>query len=169
MTMINIQRLLSEKQCYETVRELRWTDGVECVDCKSKNINLNGRKGRGAACQKYVCKECGKGFDDLTDTVFSGHHLPLKVWILCLYFMGLNLSNRQIAQELSLSESTIYEMATTLREGIVNKAPKVTLSGEVEMDEVYIVAGHKGKADKVKKKGVKAGEIVSKAQEEEGH
>jgi len=150
--MINIQSLLNETQCYETVRELRWPDGVQCVDCKSENLNRNGRKGEDDVCQKYVCKECGKNFDDLTNTVFSGHHLPLKVWILCLYFMGLNVSNLQIAQELNLPESTIYDMATALREGIVKKAPKVELSGEVEMDEVYIVAGHKGKPDKVKKR-----------------
>jgi hypothetical protein len=41
-------------------------------------------------------------FDDLTDTIFAGHYQPLKVWILCLYFMGLNISNEQIAQELAL-------------------------------------------------------------------
>ncbi len=46
-----------------------------------------------------------KRFDDLTGTVFSGHHQPLKVWILCLYFMGLNLSNIQIAQELDLNRT----------------------------------------------------------------
>ena len=38
-------------------------------------------------------------FDDLTGTVLAGHHQPLRVWLLCLYFMGLNLSNRQIDQE----------------------------------------------------------------------
>ena len=42
----------------------------------------------------------GARFDDLTGTVLAGHHQPLRVWVLCLYFMGLNLSNRQIAQEL---------------------------------------------------------------------
>ena len=41
-------------------------------------------------------------FDDLTGTVLAGHHQPLRVWVLCLYFMGLNLSNRQIAKELDL-------------------------------------------------------------------
>jgi len=128
--MINIQSLLNETQCYETVRELRWPDGVRCVTCKSESINLNGCKGKDDVCQKYVCKECGKNFDDLTDTVFFGHHLPLKVWILCLYFMGLNVSNLQIAQEFNLHESTIHNMTTTLREGIVKKAPKVELSGE---------------------------------------
>jgi hypothetical protein len=41
-----------------------------------------------------------KRFDDLTNTVLAGHHQSLSAWILCLYFMVLNLSNAQIAQEL---------------------------------------------------------------------
>src|SRR5215468_5360754 len=61
-------------------------------------------------------------FDDLTDTIFAGHHQSLKVWILCLYFMGLNLSNEQIAHELSINESDAYQMTTELRGGIVKKA-----------------------------------------------
>ncbi len=35
--------------------------------------------------------------------MLAGHHQPLRVWVLCLYFMGLNLSNRQIAGELGLA------------------------------------------------------------------
>ena len=54
--------------------------------------------------QRYECHDCDTRFDDLTDTIFAGHHQPLKVWILCLYFMGLNVSNEQIAHELSLNE-----------------------------------------------------------------
>src|SRR6185436_16727779 len=53
--------------------------------------------------QRYRCKACTGRFDDLTGTVLAGHHQPLRVWVLCLYFMGLNLSNRQIAQELGLN------------------------------------------------------------------
>jgi hypothetical protein len=44
------------------------------------------------------------------------------VWILCLYFMGLNLSNEQIARELSINESDAYQMTTELRGGIVKKS-----------------------------------------------
>ena len=157
--MINIQDLISECQCYATVRKMRWPDFVQCISCKSKSVKQNGHKGDKNTCQKYVCKECGKNFDDLTNTIFSGHHQPLRTWIICLYFMGLNLSNSQIAQELDLCESDVFNMTTMLREGIVHKTPEVTLSGEVEMDEVYIVAGHKGQPNEVKKKDEKAGAI----------
>jgi hypothetical protein len=44
-------------------------------------------------------------------------------------------------------------MATLLREGVVQRKPEVTLSGEVECDEVYVVAGHKGHPAAVAKKG----------------
>ena len=43
-------------------------------------------------------------------------------------------------------------MATQLRKGILAKEPAVVLSGEVECDEVYIVAGHNGNPEAVKKK-----------------
>ena len=65
---------------------------------------------------------CHTRFDDLTDTIFAGHHQPLKVWILRLYFMGLNLSNEQIANELDMNRSDVHQMTTQLREGIVKKA-----------------------------------------------
>jgi hypothetical protein len=66
--------------------------------------------------------------------------------------MGLNLSNRQIAQELSLNENDAQEMTTQLRERLTAKTPPVVLSGEVEIDEVYVVAGHKGNPAAVEKR-----------------
>ena len=50
-------------------------------------------------------------------------------------------------------------MATILRSGVVEKKPEEQLSGEVECDEVYVVAGHKGHPETVKKKGEKDEEI----------
>jgi hypothetical protein len=67
--------------------------------------------------------------------------------------MGLNLSNERIAQELDIDPDDAQVMASQLREGIVRRKPEVTLSGEVECDEVYVVAGHKGHPEAVRKKG----------------
>ena len=89
--------------------------------------------------------------------MLAGHHQPLRVWILCLYFMGLNLSNAQIAQELGLNPNDAQRMAEQLREGIVARQPEPVLAGEVECDEVYVVAGHKGHPDAVKKRVGEAG------------
>ncbi|HEX8373897.1 MAG TPA: hypothetical protein VF606_01820, partial [Geminicoccaceae bacterium] len=58
------------------------------------------------------------------------------------YFMGLNLSNRQIARELDLGASDVQAMTEVLRRGLTARAPAVVLKDEVEIDEVYVVAGH---------------------------
>jgi hypothetical protein len=71
---------------------------------------------------------------------------------LCLYFMGLNLSDEQIARELGLDPDDAQVMASQLREGLVERQPEVTLGGEVECDEVYVVAGHKGHPEAVARK-----------------
>ncbi len=106
------------------MRELRWPEGRQCPFCDSKRIIRRGFDDKESARQRYECKDCEKRFDDLTGTIFAGHHQPLKVWILCLYFMGLNLSNKQIARELNLDRSEVQQMTTQLREGVLKKSPK---------------------------------------------
>jgi transposase-like protein len=69
--------------------------------------------------------------------------------------MGLNLSSHQIAQELDLNKDDAQAMTTQLRSGIVVKKPTICLTGEVEFDEAYVIAGHKGQPEVVKKKGRK--------------
>jgi transposase-like protein len=153
---ISIQRLIDDSKCYEMVRELRWADGVKCPHCASENVVKIGHDTTQRFRQRYRCSSCERCFDDLTGTLFAGHHQPLRVWMLCSYLMGLNLSNLQIAIELSLSASQAQEMTTQLRQGIADRQEPVVLDGEVECDEVYVVAGHKGNPEAVKKKGEKA-------------
>ena len=119
--LLNIQQLIDDAKCYEVVRELRWPDGVRCPKCGCAQINKRGFHNQQAHRQRYECQGCGRQFDDLTETIFEGHHQPLRVWVLCLYFMGLNLSNQQIAAELEVDKDVMQDMTTLLREGIVAK------------------------------------------------
>lgn len=144
--------LIDDHMCFQTVREMRWPDGVRCPHCESPQVTKRGFDDTQKERQRYCCGGCHRQFDDLTGTVFAGHHQPLRVWILCLYFMGLNLSNSQIAQELGLDPDSTHQMASQLRHGILANQSAVVLSGEVECDEVYVVAGHKGHPEAVKKK-----------------
>ena len=70
--------------------------------------------------------------------------------------MGLNLSDEQIAREPGTDPDDAQVMASQLRQGIVEREPEVRLSGEVECDEVYVVAGHEGHPAAVRKKGERA-------------
>jgi len=149
---LNLRHLIDDEKCYKIVRQNRWPNGIQCPHCNGSHITKQGRDGTQPARRKYRCSSCMRYFDDLTGTVLAGHHQPLHVWILCLYFMSLNLSNTQIAQELDLHPADVQRMTEQLREGLVARTSEPVLSGTVECDEVYIVAGHKGNHAAVSKK-----------------
>jgi len=174
--LVNLSGLKNDAKCFAFVRQQRWPHGVHCPRCGSPAVVRNGCDDTQPARQRYRCKACASRFDDLTGLdaalrhlppgdryamVLAGHHQSLRVWVLCLYFMGLNLSNRQIAKELGFCGSDVQAMTEQLRCGLVAKAPEVTLEGEVEpdarassgIDEVHVVAGHKGQPDEVAKRG----------------
>lgn len=120
---LEIGNLINDEQCYEQVRRLRWPKKITCPHCQSEAVIKRGKDDSDPHRQRYECHGCHKRFDDLTNTVFSGHHPPLKIWVLCLYFMGLNLSGRQISQELNLNKDDTQRMVSQLRSGIVKKSP----------------------------------------------
>ena len=159
--LVNLSSLIDDAKCYALVRQHRWPDGVRCPRRAGASVARDGRdeaqrhrqRYRGAACGAA----CGARFDDLTDTALARHHQPLRVWVLCLYLMGLNLSNRQIAQELDLGVSDVQTMTQALRRGLTAKLPPVVVRGEVEIDEAYVVAGHKGNPAAVAERGARGG------------
>ena len=151
--LVNLSGLLDDAKCFALVRQLRWPEGMRCLGCRRDAVIRDGCDDTQPHPQRYRCKACAGRFDDLTGTALAGRHQPLRVWVLCLYFMGLNLSNRQIALELGLSPSEVQAMTEQLRQGLVATAPEVELAGEVEIDEVYVVAGHKGQPAAVAKRG----------------
>ncbi len=156
--LVNILGITDDAKRYEMVRRLRWPDGVRCPRCDSGRVVKQGRDDTEPQRQRCGCRACARRFDDLTDAIFAGHHQPLRVWVLVLYFMGLNLSNEQIGEELDLDPDDAQRMTSLLRDGIVQRKPEVKLSGEVECDEVYVVAGHKGHPEAVRKEGDRAGD-----------
>ena len=168
--LVNLSSLIDDAKCYELVRQHRWCvstagsaplaqhgwpDGVRCPPCESAAVARHGRDDTQPHRQRYRCTRCSTRFDDLTGTALAGHHQPLRVWVLCLYFMGLNLSNRQIAKELDLGTSDVQTMTDHLRQGLTARTPAVILDGEIEIDEVYVVAGHKGNPAAVAKRGAR--------------
>ena len=151
--LVNLSALIDDAKCFALVRQHRWPEGVRCPACGGASVVRHGFDETQPHRQRYRCKDCGGRFDDLTATVLAGHHQPLRVWILCLYLMGLNLSSRQIAAELGLGTSDVQAMTEALRGGLAAEVPPVRLAGEVEIDEVYVVAGHKGRPAAVAKGG----------------
>ena len=41
--MVNIQDLFDHAKCFDTIRVMRWPDGVTCPKCASESVIKNGR------------------------------------------------------------------------------------------------------------------------------
>ena len=150
--MFDITDVMSEEECFKKLRQLRWPQGVVCPYCSSSHCEETGSASRKKPTLKYRCHDCHKNFNDLTGTIFRSSNVSLKKWLFCLYLMNLNVSNSQIAKELDVSQRTVMDMCDKLRKKVYEQRPEVSLSGEVELDEVYVVAGHKGHPKAVKKR-----------------
>src|SRR3954447_10561935 len=149
--LVNLPSLIDDARCFELVRQHRWPDGVRRPRCGGAAI---ARGDVQPPRQPYRRARCGTRFDDLSGTVLAGRHRPLRV--LCLYLTGLNLSDRQIARELGLAVSDVQAVTEVLRHGLTAKLPPVVLRGEVEIDEVHVVAGHEGRPAAVAERGARA-------------
>lgn len=118
---MNIRSPVSSAACCEKIRSIRRPEGVLCPGCGGRSIIRRGKDDTQPDRRRYRCKSCHGRFDDSTDTVFEGRHQPLKVWILCLYFTGLNLPDQQIASEPDSNPGDVRRMTRQLREGAEKK------------------------------------------------
>ena len=153
---VSLSGFLGNAECFALVRQHRWPGGVRCPGCGSGMVIRDGHDETQPHRQRYGCKACTERFDDLAGTVLAGHHQRLRVRVPCLYFMGLNLSNRQIASEAGLCASDVQATTEQLRDGLVQGTQG---SAEWRGSDcwVSVVAGHKGPPEGVAKRGGRVG------------
>jgi len=65
---VNIKRLIDAVQCYQTVRELRWPDGITCPSCQPTQVIKRGCDDTEPARQRYECGTCDKRVALLLDS-----------------------------------------------------------------------------------------------------
>jgi len=73
--------------------------------------------------------------------------------------LGLNLSAQQIAAELDLNKDNAASGRANCVRASWRKNPKVIFSGEVECDELYLIAG-KDQQDQVRKEAQRSLDAV---------
>ena len=60
-----------------------------------------------------------------------------------------------LRKELDLGTLDVQAMTEQLRQGLTARTPAVILDGEIEIDEVYVAAGHKDSPAAVAKRGAR--------------
>ena len=68
---VNIRNLIDDVQCYQTVRDLRWPDGIACPSCQSKEVIKRGFDDKELARQRYECHDGDQRFDAPGSSIFK--------------------------------------------------------------------------------------------------
>ncbi|WP_396611643.1 IS1595 family transposase [Haloferax sp. S1W] len=139
--MIPLDVFGSESLAADLLEQVRWRDGVECPRCRSDRTVKNGSYG---AFQRYLCKNCDRTFNDKTGTIFAHSKVALRKWLFSIYaFLRFNTSLRQLQREIGVTYKTMHRRVERFTRAL--DAPQLDLVGPVEIDEVYVSAGLKGR------------------------
>lgn len=112
-----------------------------CPKCGSININKNGKyNGR----QNYICKDCNKKFNSLTNTVFHHTHLTYNQ-IEKAFDCIINLFPiRKMAELLKVSTKTAFTLRHKIMSCLKDIVESFKLNGVIELDEYYVSINLKG-------------------------
>ena len=139
--MIPLDVFGSESVAADLLQQVRWRDGVSCPRCRSDRTVRNGSYGH---FQRYLCKDCGRTFNDKTGTIFAHSKIALRKWLFSIYaFLRFNTSLRQLQCEIEVTYKTIHRRVERFTEAL--DAPSLDLCGPVEIDDFYVSAGLKGR------------------------
>lgn len=116
----------------------------ECPHCGSHKVVSKGDyKDR----KRYQCQECGKSYNDLTKTPFSGIHDldKIKKYLICLISGD---SIRKAAEHVEISVTTSFSWRHKLLNGL-SRLPSPKMKNVKEMLELEIPYSHKGQRSKL--------------------
>lgn len=134
----------AEEECLKTLREMRWGKGtaVRCPNCNSMNVNRDGLRG---IYQMYWCKDCDSYFNDRSGTIFQDTKVSLRKWFMIAFLMQFKIPVTEISKTVGISYRKSFDIVKKIRSSIYANKIVEKLRGTIEMDEVYVTSGLKGK------------------------
>lgn len=129
---------MTEKQAETFFRKIRWSDTngkPVCPSCGSlKHYDLSTR-------DVWKCKACKKQFSVTSDTLFSGHKLPLKTYLLAIAIFTnevKGMSALKLSRELNIQYKTAFVLLHKFREALIENRNEDPMNGVCEMDGAYV-------------------------------
>ena len=120
--------------CKMVIARQRWGEGdAVCPFCGCTHTYMT-KEGR------YICKECAKHFSVTVGTIFENTKVSLRKWFMAMYLVSSTkkgVSSCQLARDIKVTQKTAWFMLHKIR-GLYGQDDSVSLSGEVEMDEMYL-------------------------------
>ena len=144
-----LHELFNEQKCQEYIHKLRWKDRpFICPRCENENIKNWGKYHRKKGLKRYICKNCNRTFNDLTNTLLDGCKLPIQLILLVVFLMCIPCSCLRIRRELGIHIKTAYRWCWWFRNVALSYEFSRQLEDIVEGDEIYQTSGNKGQSRK---------------------
>jgi transposase-like protein len=139
---------MSEAFAARLLREVRWPNGVRCIYCGS--LSIIGWGWYRHVYRRYRCKSCLKTFNDKSGTEFEYSRIPLNEYLFIIYLSGChNIPFSRASIDVERSYGSVYRSSRRIMYAVERyvRCSMKMLSDTVEMDEVYVNAGLKGRGN----------------------
>ncbi|GKU84252.1 MULTISPECIES: IS1595 family transposase [Bacteria] len=128
------------KDAFTIIRETRFKEGLGCIHCGSVKVKRNGKyRDR----QRYLCRDCGKSFNDLSNTPISGTRY-LGKWAKYFQMMVEGYTLPKIAKRLKIHISTAFYWRHKILFALRSIGYQM-LKGIIESDETFFKESLKGR------------------------
>lgn len=129
-----------EEICRQYLEKVIWHQGRFCPHCGNlKSWLLSGPSSRKGL---YECSGCGKQFTITTKTPLHSTKLPLRTWLMAMYFMvnsSKGISSVYLAKWLGVRQKTAWKVGHAIRAMMKAHGDAIgPLDGIVELDEKYL-------------------------------
>lgn len=149
--------LADNKKAGDYFEAQRWPNEVVCPYCQGQEIEKRERSGNGL--QRYSCLLCAQAkgqqyrmFTVWSESIYEKSKLSPSLWLWVIAFWQLKLNSTEIALAVGINEQSAARCVNLL-DGSVYEShhldPDRQLNGQVEADECYQTAGHKGQPRRV--------------------
>ncbi len=139
-----IQLLQSESNTTnENLTESRFSNGLFCPKCGcTENITKFGFKN---GHQRFRCKNCGRIFNEVTNSFLMGTKKNISIWKKYLECMLNHLPIRKSAITCGINKTTAFVWRHKILDALSIKVEReVKLSGVIEVDETFFNISYKG-------------------------
>jgi transposase len=146
----------NDATCLEWLKNRRWPDGIECVNCQkiTPHYRVESRP-------SYSCQFCGHHVHPTAGTIFHKSSTNLVLWFEAIFIMAstrCGISAKQLEREVGVGYKTAWRMFHQIRMMLAEDV--APLGGIVEMDEAYIARSKRNRKDEKSKSGYSPGEQV---------
>lgn len=133
----------TEDRCKRAIRDSRWAkNDVVCPYCGGHHC-VERADGR------YRCQHCRRNFSVTVGTIFENTKIPLRKWFIAMYLISSHkkgVSSHQLGRDLHITQKTAWFILHKVRT-LYGQYDTPALSGEVEVDEMYLGGRETNKHD----------------------